>query len=67
MLFLNNGLMNWGNCKQTCTIGSTIEAKYITSFVAMTKVVWMCRLLSYLGLPQLNPTPLLSNNQSCIC
>jgi hypothetical protein len=66
VMFLNNGLVSWGSCKQTCIVGSTTEAKYIASFVALEKVIWMCCLLFYLGHPQLNPTPLLSDNQSCI-
>ncbi|KAH8975119.1 hypothetical protein BDL97_01G139700 [Sphagnum fallax] len=55
-----------GSHKQTCTFGSTIKVEYIASFVATKEVVWLHHLLSCLGHPQLNPTLLLSNNQSYI-
>lgn len=67
MLFLNNGLVSWGSCNQTCIVGSTIEVEYIVNFVATKEVVWIHCLLYCLGHPQLNPTLLLLDNQSYIC
>lgn len=66
VLFLNNGPMSQGSHKQTCTFGSTTKVEYIASFVPTKEVVWMHCLLSCLGHSQLNPKPLLSNNQSYI-
>ena len=66
ILFLNGGPVVWLSRKQPCTASSTTESEYVAASLTSKEVVWARRLLSDLGFPQLNPTPLYSDNQSAI-
>lgn len=55
--------MRWN--KKTIALSST-EAEYIASAHATKEVLWLRHLLSEIGFPQLNPTLIYCDNQSCL-
>jgi hypothetical protein len=61
-----NGAIAWSSKKQVCTSLSTTEAEYISACAASRDVVWLRRLLSIIGVPQSNPTPIFCDKRSAI-
>ena len=61
-----NGLIAWSSKGQKCTAQSTTKPEYIAACMATKEVVWLRRLLTSIGYPQQEPTPLLGDNQSAI-
>jgi hypothetical protein len=66
LMILNGGPVIWISRKQSCIAGSTTEAEYVAAHLASKEVVWLRRLLGDIGLAQMWPTTLHSNNQACI-
>jgi len=52
--------------KQPILADSSTEAEFISAHTIATNIIWLRGLLEELGFPQLNPTPLMQDNQSTI-
>ena len=65
-VFLGDALISWKCKKQDCVSKSSIEAKYRTMSAACSEIRWLRGLLSELGFPLTNPTPLHGDNTSTI-
>ncbi|RDY04501.1 hypothetical protein CR513_11778, partial [Mucuna pruriens] len=52
--------------KQYSVSKSSIKAEYRTTFVACFEIIWLCGILTKLGFPQAQPTPLQADNTSAI-
>ncbi len=48
---MNQGVISWIIQKQVCIVGSTIEFKNDITYLIAKKVIWMKRLLAYIGFP----------------
>jgi hypothetical protein len=46
---MNQGVISWITQKQVCIVGSTIEFKNDITYLIAKKVIWMKRLLAYIG------------------
>jgi hypothetical protein len=53
--------------KQRIVTLSSMEAEFVAAAECAKEVVWMRRLLLDLGFPQMEPTSIFEDNQSCIC
>ena len=58
--------VTWSSRKQRTVAKSTMEAEYMAASAAASEATWLWSLLSELGLPQTDLTPLYVNNQSAI-
>lgn len=63
---IGSSLIAWNSKAQQCTAQSTTEAEYIAACMATKEAVWLRRLLTSIGFPQPDPTPLFGDNQSAI-
>ena len=63
---IGSSLIAWHSKAQQCTAQSTTEAEYIAACMATKEAVWLRRLLTSIGFPQPDPTPLFGDNQSAI-
>lgn len=52
--------------KQECTSKSSTEVEYRAMWSACSEILWLCRVLSELGFPHTQPTPLHDDNTSSI-
>jgi hypothetical protein len=59
-------MVSWRSRKQSSVELSTAEAYYITWSVAVHKVVWLRKLLTYLLDHEMDPTTTHCDNQSCL-
>ena len=65
--FLSAGAaITWGSRKQTLTALSSTEAECLALTEASQETVWLRTLLSELKFPQLEPTPIMEDNQGTI-
>jgi hypothetical protein len=65
--FLLSGCcVTWFAGRQASVSLSTTEAEYVALSDGCKEAVWLRRLLSEIGQPQLKPTPLMEDNQACI-
>jgi hypothetical protein len=65
--FLSAGAaITWGSRKQTLTALLSTEAECLALMEASQETVWLCTLLSELKFPQLEPTPIMEDNQGTI-
>lgn len=60
------GAITWSSKKQPTVALSTMEAKYMALTNCTCKVIWLCALLTELGLPPDGPTQFKVDNQSVI-
>lgn len=58
--------ISWKSQQQTLVALSSMESEYIALCEATREAIWLRQLLLDLGVPQLNPTVLFEDNQSCI-
>ena len=65
-VFLGDALISWKCKKQDYVSKSSTEAEYKAMSVAYSEIVWLRGLLSELGFPPTNPTPLHGDNTSTI-
>ncbi|XP_057463720.1 serine/threonine-protein kinase TOR-like [Actinidia eriantha] len=61
MLFIS-----WKCKKQDCISKSSTEAKCRAMFAACSEIIWLRGLITELGFPQVQPTPLYADNTSAI-
>ena len=66
VLKLGNSPISWKSKKQATVSRSSSEAEYKAMANAASEVTWMVRLLTDLGLPNLQPVTLHCDNQSAI-
>ena len=66
VIFLGDALISWKCKKQDCVSKSSTEAEYRAMSAACSEIVWLRGLLSELGFPSTNPTPLHGDNTSVI-
>ena len=64
--YLGERLVAWHSKKQDSVSLSTAEAEYIAAATCCTQVLWMRQMLSDLGVPTKDPTPILCDNTSAI-
>src|SRR5579862_2258849 len=64
--YLGERLVAWHIKKQDSVSLSTTEAEYIAAATCYTQVLWMRQMLSDLGVPTMDPTPILCDNTSAI-
>lgn len=62
----NGGEIAWACRKQTCTVWSSCEAKYIAIAEASRELLWVRRLLGDLGVAPTGPIRMYEDNQSAI-
>ena len=65
-VFLEDALISWNCKKQEYVSKSSTKAEYKAKSAACSKIVWLDGLLSELGFPPTNPTPLHGDNTSAI-
>ena len=65
-VFLGDALISWKCKKQDRVSKSSMEAEYRAMSAACSEIVWLRGLLSELGFPPTNPTPLHGDNTSAI-
>ena len=65
-IFLGDALISWKCKKQECVSKSSTEAEYRAMSAACSEIVWLRGLLSELGFPPTDPTPLHGDNTSAI-
>ena len=63
---IGTGVVSWSSKKQPTISLSSIEAKYKALCNATCEVVWLRRILEYIGNKQIGPTILKCDNQSSI-
>jgi hypothetical protein len=64
--FFGGAAVRWASRRQDGVANSTCEAEYYAAHDAACSALQLRTLLSDLGHPQLDPTPLLEDNQACI-
>lgn len=67
MLMLNHGPVIWKSSKQKTIASSTTEAEFVAASVSCREIIWARQLLKELRRDQIDPTPLLIDNQGAIC
>ncbi|XP_031120833.1 uncharacterized protein LOC116024069 [Ipomoea triloba] len=65
-VFLGDALISWKCKKQESVSKSSTEAEYRAMSTACSEIVWLRGLLSELGFPSSDPTPLRGDNTSVI-
>ncbi|XP_060670003.1 retrovirus-related Pol polyprotein from transposon RE1 isoform X5 [Ziziphus jujuba] len=65
-MYLGDALISWKCQKQRKLSKSSIESEYRAMSSACSEIVWLRRLLSELGFPRADPTPLYADNMSAI-
>ncbi|XP_050217411.1 uncharacterized mitochondrial protein AtMg00810-like [Mercurialis annua] len=65
-MFLGDALISWKCKKQDSISKSSTEAEYRAMSAACSEVIWLRGLLTKLGIPQVQPTPLHGDNTSAI-
>ncbi|SGY38159.1 BQ5605_C003g01969 [Microbotryum silenes-dioicae] len=60
------GAVSWMSKRWALVTVSSTKAEYVAMLFATRKGIWLCRLLSELGFPQMEPTRLHGDNQSVI-
>ena len=63
---LNNCLISWRSKLQSTVALSTCEAEYIALCDAVKEAIYLRKLLSDLGFPVTEPTPIFEDNSACI-
>jgi hypothetical protein len=66
VILLNGGPVMWCSQKQSITATSTTKAEYVAAWAATRQVIWIHDFLAEIGYPLSQPTPVYSDNQSCI-
>lgn len=69
MLIYNGGAVIWKSCKQTTTMDSTTEVKYVVVSNAIKKVVWINKFVSELNIVSFTQSPIAlycDNNRAII-
>ena len=64
IFMINGAAVSWLSKNQTCVALSTAEAEYIALSLATQEVVWLRRLLKFLGHVQIGPTAIFEDNQA---
>jgi len=65
-MFLGDSLISWKSKKQDRVSKSSTESEYRAMSTACSEIVWLRGLLTEIGFPQSNPTPLHADNTSAI-
>ena len=65
-IFLGDALISWKCKTQDCVSKSSMEAEYRAMSAARFEIVWLRGLISELGFPPTDPTPLHGDNTSAI-
>ena len=63
---LNGAAVSWRSKRQSSVALSTAEAEFVAVSVLVQEVISIRKLLHFLGFPQLAPTPIYEDNESCI-
>ena len=63
---LGDGVISWAARKQKTVAQSTCDAEYIACSEAARECMWLRMLTSEIDLPQLHPTPLLTDNEAAL-
>ncbi len=66
VMTLAGGPVAWMSKRQSITAQSTAEAEYVAASSATSEVLYLRKLLSELGMPQMSATTLFEDNQPCI-
>jgi hypothetical protein len=64
--FFRDALISWKCKKQDCISKSSTEAEYRAMSAARSEIMWLHGLISELGFPPTDPTPLHGDNTSAI-
>ena len=62
----DSGVVSWCAKKQKTVAQSTCDAEYISVGEAARECQWLRELMESIGLPQINPTPLLCDNDAAL-
>jgi hypothetical protein len=65
-ILLGDNCISWRSKRQPSVALSTCEAEYMALCESVKEVIWLRMLLDELGLPQVNPSKILEDNQGCI-
>lgn len=63
---LGSGCVSWSSKKQPTVALSSTEAEYKAACLASCEALWLRRVLMDLGAPQIDPTMVQCDNQSCM-
>ena len=66
IMTLAGGPVAWMSKRQSITAQSTAEAEYVAASSATSEVLYLRKLLSELGMPQMSATTVFEDNQPCI-
>ena len=64
--FIGDAVVSWKSARQECVAASTCEAEYMGAWSAVKELVYLRKLLKFMGAPQTGPTSLYEDNQACI-
>jgi hypothetical protein len=63
---LGPSIVTWGSHKQSCVADSTTTSELVAMAESVKETTWLCRLLNNLGMIQVLPIQLYSDNQAAI-
>jgi len=66
VLMLNGAAISWKSKRQSVVALSTAEAEFVAASSLVQEVIYVRRLLTRLGFPQSDPTPIFEDNATCI-
>jgi len=66
MFFLGSGLISWGNKKKRITSKYTTNLEYHAIGDAICEVVWLCHILTNIGIPQKQAIVMHYDNQDVL-
>ena len=66
-VMLNGAMISWASKRQPVTAISSTESEFYAVSQCAVECVYLRRVMSMLGYPQLGPTPIAQDNYACIC
>jgi hypothetical protein len=66
VLMLNGAALSWKSKRQSIVALSTAEAEYVVGTSLVQEIIYLRKLLDNLGFPQMSPTVIYADNETCI-
>ena len=66
VLMLNSAALSWKSKRQSIVALSTAEAEYVVGTSLVQEIIYLRKLLDNLGFPQMSPTVIYADNETCI-